>query len=270
VSAWNVFGEYIPGFPILLKGFARGTPIVADLDLDGDYELATSCWDANIHVWDLDARHYYGAVHWNGFHANIHNTGNVDFDASTPVEEISFVYDIIAGAFELTWIVGSAVESWNLYRGEEGLEYEFLAGDLRPDDRGMIRYVDRIAEEGLTYRYRLVAEGRSDIVFETDELEMPITSVRLYQNHPNPFNPTTTITFTVPGGVESRENVVLVVYDVRGARVKMLINDVLPGGRHAVQWDGMNDRGGQAASGVYFFRLRAAGFEDARKMILLR
>lgn len=270
ISAWNVFGDYIAGFPILLKGFARGTPIAGDLDLDGDLELATSCWDANIYVWDLEATCYYGAIQWNGFHGNIHNTGNSDFDASTAVEEISFAYDFKPGAIELTWIVGSTVDSWNLFRGKEGMEFEFLTGYLRPDEQGMIRYVDRNAEEGVTYRYRLVAEGRSDITFETGDLEMPITTVRLYQNHPNPFNPATTITFTIPGGAETRENVVLVIFDVRGARVKTLVDEKLPGGRHTVQWDGKNNRGEQVATGVYFFRLRAGGYEDARKMILLR
>ena len=52
--------------------------------------------------------------------------------------------------------------------------------------------------------------------------------------------------------------------------MKVLVNEAMPGGRHTVQWDGMNQRGDLVASGVYFFRLRAGGFEDAKKMILLR
>jgi hypothetical protein len=270
LSAWNVSGDYIPGFPILLKGFARGTPIVRDLDLDGDYELVTSCYDQNVYVWDLSASCYHGAVQWNGFHGNLHNTGNYDFEAYTAVEEIAFTYDITGGVIELTWLVGEIAESWDLFRQRGDEEFELFVRALTPDGTGVIRYVDRIAEEGVSYRYRLVAEDRSDIVFETDDLEMPITTVRLYQNHPNPFNPTTAITFTVPGGAASRENVTLAVYDIRGARVKVLVKEAMPGGRHTVQWDGMNQRGEQVASGVYFFKLRAGGFEDAKKMILLR
>lgn len=270
LSAWSVYGEYIAGFPVLLKGFVRGTPTVSDLDLDGDLELVTSCWDANVYVWDLSADYYHGALAWNGFHSNIHNTGNMDFDASTGIGEIAFTYDFTGKGIELTWLVAATADSWTLLREREDLEFEFLMANMRPDENGLIRYVDLLAEEGVGYRYRLVADGRSDIMFETDRLEMPITSARLYQNHPNPFNPATTITFTVPGGAAEHESVVLVVYDVKGARVKTLVNEVIPGGRHTVQWDGMNQRGDQAASGVYFFRLRVGAFEDARKMILLR
>lgn len=270
VSAWNVYGEYIAGFPVLLKGFARGTPIVGDLDLDGDLELVTSCWDANVYVWDLASEYYYGAVVWNGFHANMHNTGNMDFDAPTATAEIAFAYHFTETGIELNWRVPSEADSWTLFRGTEDDAFEFLMDNMRPDERGTIQYIDLLAEQGVGYRYRLVADGRDDMAFETDRLEMPVTTTCLYQNHPNPFNPATTITFTVPGDATAHENVLLVVYNVKGARVRTLVNEVMPGGRHSVQWDGTNQNGEHASSGVYFFRLRVGAFEDARKMILLR
>ena len=93
------------------------------------------------------------------------------------------------------------------------------------------------------YRYRLEAEGRSDLSLTTEEIMVPVRSVRLYQNHPNPFNPSTTIPFTVPGGVETRRGVQLAVYDVSGALVKTLVSGALAGGRHEVRWDGRNERG---------------------------
>jgi flagellar hook assembly protein FlgD len=94
--------------------------------------------------------------------------------------------------------------------------------------------------------------------------------VRLYQNHPNPFNPSTVIPFTVPGGLGERQAIYLAVYDVNGALVKTLVSGALQGGRHEARWDGRNERGESVASGIYFVQVRSGGYKEARKMILLR
>ena len=99
---------------------------------------------------------------------------------------------------------------------------------------------------------------------------MPVAHARLYQNHPNPFNPSTTIPFTVPGTEGSRSTVNIAVYDVRGSRIRTLVEGSLPTGRHSVQWDGRNQRGEQVSSGMYFVQLRTAGTRVTRKMVLLR
>jgi flagellar hook assembly protein FlgD len=134
----------------------------------------------------------------------------------------------------------------------------------------VINYVDRTVEAGLAYRYRLEAEERSDLSMTTEEIMVPVRNVRLYQNHPNPFNPSTSIPFTVPGGMEARRGVQLAVYDASGALVKTLVAGALAGGRHEARWDGRNERGESVSSGVYFVQVRSGGFKEARKMILLR
>ena len=141
---------------------------------------------------------------------------------------------------------------------------------MRGGQTSVINYVDRTAEAGLVYRYRLEAEGRSDLSLTTEEIMVPVQSVRLYQNHPNPFNPSTVIPFTVPGGMETRRGVYLAVYDVSGALVKTLVSGTLPGGRHEARWDGRNERGESVASGIYFVRLRSGAVDSTRKMVLLR
>jgi hypothetical protein len=89
----------------------------------------------------------------------------------------------------------------------------------------------------------------------------------LDSNYPNPFNPTTTIRF----GVAQQGRVTLRIYDVRGALVRTLVDDVREAGvEHRVRWDGRDDRGRSVASGVYFLRLEAQGFFETRKMVLLR
>jgi hypothetical protein len=88
----------------------------------------------------------------------------------------------------------------------------------------------------------------------------------LFQNYPNPFNPTTTIRFgsAVAGPVQ------LAVYNVRGQKVRQLVDEVKGPGLHAVTWDGTNDKGSRVASGVYFYRLVADRYVATRKMVLLK
>ena len=86
-------------------------------------------------------------------------------------------------------------------------------------------------------------------------------------NVPNPFNPVTTISYDVPGG---GADVTIAIFDVRGALVQTLVNERRAPGRYTVQWNGDDRHGGHAASGVYFYRMRAGSFMETKKMVLLK
>lgn len=83
----------------------------------------------------------------------------------------------------------------------------------------------------------------------------------LGQNFPNPFNPTTTIAFSLPVAAWVR----LGVYDVTGAEVIRAVDRVLPPGAHRATINA-----GRLASGVYFYRIEAGGFRECRKLVLLK
>jgi hypothetical protein len=91
-------------------------------------------------------------------------------------------------------------------------------------------------------------------------------SFSLSQNYPNPFNPSTTITFDLPGEADNRQHVNLTIYDLRGRRVRELINTDLETGSHKIHWDGRNDQGESVPSGIYIYRLKAGGETITRKM----
>jgi hypothetical protein len=88
----------------------------------------------------------------------------------------------------------------------------------------------------------------------------------LAQNSPNPFNPKTAISFTLPEAVDVR----LEVFDVSGRKMATLVDRRLDAGPHSVSWDGVTDSGEQAASGVYFYKLTAGEEKTSRKMVLLK
>jgi len=62
----------------------------------------------------------------------------------------------------------------------------------------------------------------------------------------------------------------LEIFDVRGQLLRGLVNEVVPAGAHSVQWNGRDDAGNAAGSGVYFYRLEANGKSEARKMVILK
>ena len=87
------------------------------------------------------------------------------------------------------------------------------------------------------------------------------TEYRLHANYPNPFNPSTSIAYDLPGDV----NVTLKVYDIMGREIVTLVNDYQPAGRHLVQFspDGL-------ASGAYIYQLRAGSFTDRKRMLYVK
>ena len=99
-----------------------------------------------------------------------------------------------------------------------------------------------------------------------DELDVPRQTV-LHQNVPNPFNPITQITFDLAQSGRVR----LRIYDVAGRLVRTLIDKDLSAGRnHSAVWNGMDDQNRSLSSGVYFYRLEAAGNSLTRKVVLMK
>jgi len=86
---------------------------------------------------------------------------------------------------------------------------------------------------------------------------------------PNPFNPTTTIAYWIPEWAAGQD-LTLRIYDVRGRLVRTLLDGGCTPGRRCVVWDGRDDRGAAAASGVYLYRMEAGEFRADRKMMLLK
>jgi hypothetical protein len=84
--------------------------------------------------------------------------------------------------------------------------------------------------------------------------------------YPNPFNPSTTITFSLAEPTNAR----LAIYDASGALGRTLVNGNLSGGAHRVLWNGLNDFGVPVASGVYFCRITANRETSTKKLLLLR
>jgi len=88
----------------------------------------------------------------------------------------------------------------------------------------------------------------------------------LAQNFPNPFNPSTTIQFTIPKNAVVK----LVVYNMLGQKVRTIVNQEMEAGTFTASWDGRNDAGNQLSSGAYFYRIETKDFAKTMTMLLLK
>jgi hypothetical protein len=104
--------------------------------------------------------------------------------------------------------------------------------------------------------------GRKDgDVLSTDDGGLVATRFELKENYPNPFNPTTTIEYSIGLAGPTK----LMVYDVLGREMVKLVDEYRPIGSHKVVWNAAN-----MPSGIYFYRLETSSFTRTQKMILMK
>ena len=118
----------------------------------------------------------------------------------------------------------------------------------------------------LTQSHLLVAESNSVTGLEPAPPVAGEGSFELAQNYPNPFNPRTEIAVDVFRG----EEMTLEIYNVLGQRVRTLHRGFLPAGRHTFVWEGMDESGRSAPSGIYVYQLTSATRLQSHKMILMQ
>jgi hypothetical protein len=161
---------------------------------------------------------------------------------------------------------------FNIYRSTDP-EFE-IAPELRVDSTIETSWTDpEYAGSWVTYKITAVDlngnESEDTLPETTVDADLPLVpnAFILEQNVPNPFNPVTTIRYAVRLG---GGHVSLQVFDVSGRLVCTLLKEYQTEGYKSIVWDGVNDRGLQVASGIYFYRMYAPGFSATRKMVLLR
>ena len=187
-----------------------------------------------------------------------------------PVLISAFNASALAGGVKLTWDIVSdeGISGFRIYRGLEkgSITEEITSAGLIPS--GARSYIDASVSGGKTYQYTL-----SVVLADGSEMRSPIVTVKtkllvlaLDQNIPNPFNPTTTIAFTLP----ARSRVTLSIYDVEGRAGAHARRRKCGEGTHEYVWDGRNDQGQMTSSGAYFYSLKTGHERITKKMVLLK
>ncbi len=206
-----------------------------------------------------------GGVQCLGFH-----------EEATPVRLVSFDIRSHDGAVRIIWqaTMDRDHAGFHVLRAEEGTTaFVRITDEMIASARGRTGYefVDRAGTPGVTYRYRLEAVDHSG---GSQTFDLPAITVAgvlpnelvLHRNYPNPFNPTTTLTFELP----EEGRAVLQVCDIDGRVVRTLIDAELARDTYSVEWDGRDANGQPVASGMYIARLQNGQRQASRKLVLIQ
>jgi bacillolysin len=152
----------------------------------------------------------------------------------------------------------------------DGINWPNIGADPPP---GVGRIFEYDPSQNLWYRltgdfdYTLFMRARVSSVITSLEIETLVPEEFLVsESFPNPFNPSTSIRYSLPNA----ENVIIVVYDVTGRRVAELINNYHNPGTYTVSWNGKSNEGISVSSGIYYCRIEAGEYSAIKKMILMK
>lgn len=241
-----------------------------------------------------------GAPYWT-FAGSWGLTENQSFSAThslteSPVGNYANNLDIVAGLinFDLTNYSEAEVSFWTRHALENNYDYMYLevsTDGLNWDELAsftgsqstwiQMTYSlnDYLEEPFVQLRFRfysdtyIMQDGMYIDDFEINVEDIvsagdPIVKFESISNYPNPFNPSTIISFNL--NTETTENAELTIYNTKGQRVKTLVNDQFSAGQHSIVWNGTDDNGAVVSSGVYFYKIKAGDFEQTKKMILMK
>jgi hypothetical protein len=192
------------------------------------------------------------------------------FDETTEVLITGFDAVALDGVVRLSWRITAdeSIDGLKILREtlNGGHAVVIPAEGLLPSHA--TAHKDTDINPGETYYYRLIVvkSDGSEVVSHKLQVRTKAGRLVLNQNFPNPFNPSTTISFTLP----ARSHVNLSIYNIEGKLVETITNGILDEGFKEYLWNGTDSEGAALSSGVYFYRLHAGKKTITKKMVLLK
>ncbi|OGG44698.1 MAG: hypothetical protein A3F84_28760 [Candidatus Handelsmanbacteria bacterium RIFCSPLOWO2_12_FULL_64_10] len=171
---------------------------------------------------------------------------------------------------------GNTTRDWEVVSNENGTYEVFVRSERSGKGTGRVYTITVTARDAsgneatskgtVTVRHDQWKKAKVGLALVGEEAPQVPEAFGLEQSYPNPFNPATTIRYALP----EASNVSLVVYNILGQQVRVLVNGAQGPGYHTAVWDGRDEAGRMAATGVYIYRLQAGAFSQIRKMILAK
>ncbi len=273
-----------------LQVLDNGIPVVLDVaeGWEGSFPLSEGQFvnfQAHSNVWDQSKYLTEGYSGGNNTSANVPLTLCIICDP-IGVELQSFSATTTDDGVFVEWSVASEINhaGYNVYRasaadgeyfrindtmigldpGSSSLEekrYEYLDADARA-----LPVYYKLEDISLDGQHEWFGPVQASVASDVQGATVKPLEFDLTENYPNPFNPTTTIGFSLPVKSEMR----LEIYDIKGTRIRTLVNGEHLAGIFDVTWDGRNDVGEYVTSGIYLYRMSAGDFTKTGRMTLLK
>jgi len=279
--AFDNTGGIMPGWPVMAGNSLSSSPSLADIDNDGHLEVIVGCNDQKLYVYDANGQLQNGfPFQAGGIITASPVVGDIDGDS---LQDIAFgAYD---GYYYAVNYLGQSLRNFPIQASVNGqITGSAALADL--DGDGDCDYIGVIKATGnnldvFDYKVHLPEQiftwptyGKNPLrncyygYFETGIEDSPSNPVTysLNQNYPNPFNMSTTISFSL----SKTQHIDLNIYDLLGRKIRTLVSGPLVAGGHAVTWNGLDDNGSAAASGIYFYKLAGNDGNFTKRMTLIK
>ena len=289
VREWNGYGNVHIGPPEFEGGvygiFTETTPVDNGLIAGENAEIYV--WEGTLSegsiapfegedgiTWTTTGLGWFGAGIMSIQPVNLFNFGDgyLKFRIKIP-SNIAFQIGIIDAWGNQSYVeFPSNQTKYSLVRDGEWGQASIPIDDLRGDyiDLRMLSYEFVILEvNGTSCEFALddiywEGGGTVDVIYENKDITTE--QFILYNNYPNPFNPSTKISYSIT----NKEYVNIDIFDVSGNKVIELFNDYKSAGTYSIDWNGKNEKGIQVSAGVYLYSIEAGSFRQTKKMILLK
>ncbi len=234
--------------------YSSADEIVPPID-GNNYELvAGSAYGPDDTLWsytapvpsDFNSPRYGGTQRLANGNTLICNSDKGEFLEVTPAKEIVWTY--------INPVTSEGILS-------QGTVVEDADGNWLPNNQ-----VFRCYKYGADYPGLIGKDLIAGEPLKISDEQNRVDSFKLYNNYPNPFNPTTTIEFLLT----ERVNVNITIYDLGGNIVRSLVSKTLEPGLNTIKWDSLDNNGFLVSSGIYFYSLQAGQQNQTKKMMLLR
>ncbi len=261
-------------FQKTIGGQIKSSPVVADVNNDGEREVIIITAAGNVYIMDKSGNDLPGTPIAVG--VTVESTPVVArFDYGSNYAGI--IFGDSNGALHSVRLDGT--ESPNFPIQLEGnVKISAALADLDGDrdldivvpDNGSYYVLDiKRSIDSIEWACFTGSYSRSGNIAQTTPNLDPVTpalDTALYSAYPNPFNPSTTLGFNLKEGGD----VSLDIYNQKGQKVQTLVQGSLNAGEHEVVWNGTDDNGRKVSSGLYFYRLRSGKYSSTRKMIMMK
>ncbi|MGB5896142.1 MAG: T9SS type A sorting domain-containing protein [Ignavibacteriaceae bacterium] len=186
-----------------------------------------------------------------------------------PVELTSFNASIKDEGVQLAWTTATEINNMGFeIQRNQSAAWEtigFVEGSGTTSEITNYQFFNDLSEfnSSMKLKYRLKQIDFNGVFSYSNivEVDFVLENYSLSQNYPNPFNPSTSISFTLTRSTF----VTLKIYNILGNEITTLVNELIPGGNHKVQFDATG-----LSSGVYFYTLTADNFVESKKMVVMK